>query len=46
MGVEIKKTQLIFVRNFIKNQRMFVLFSLLDLLMIGAGIGMNFTHLT
>jgi len=39
----IKKFQHIFVRNFVKNQHIFVLLSLLDSLVIGTCTDVNFT---
>jgi len=41
-----KRSQLIFVCNFVKNQRILMHFSLLDLPMNDTWDGMNFTHLT
>ena len=41
-----KWSQLIFVCNFVKNQRMLMQFSLLELTMNDTCDGMNFTHLT
>jgi len=41
-----KRSQLIFVRNFVKNQRILMHFSLLDLAMNDTRDGVNFTHLT
>jgi len=41
-----KRSQLIFVCNFMKNQRILMQFSLLELTMNDTCDGMNFTHLT
>jgi len=41
-----KRSQLIFVCNFVKNQRILMQFSLLDLTMNDTREGVNFTHLT
>jgi len=41
-----KKSQLIFVCNFVKNQLILMQFSLLDLTMNDTHGGMNLTHLT
>jgi len=41
-----KRNQLIFICNFLKNQRISMQFSLLYLKMNGTRGGMNFTHLT
>jgi len=41
-----KRSQLIFLCNFVKNQRILTQFSLLDFTMNDACAGMNFTHLT
>jgi len=41
-----KQSQLIFVCNFVKNQRILMQFSLLELMMNDTSDGMNFTHLT
>jgi len=40
-----KRSQLIFVRNFVKNQRILMQISLLDLAMNDTRDGKNFTHL-
>jgi len=42
----IKRSQLIFVCDFVKIQRILMQFSLLDLTMNDTCDGMNFTHLT
>jgi len=42
----IKRSQLVFVYNFVKNKRILLQISLLDLEMNDACDGMNFTHLT
>jgi len=42
----IKRLQHIFVCDFVENQRIFVLFSTLDSLMIGTFSDINFTHRT
>jgi len=41
-----KRSQLIFVYNFVKDQRILMQFSLLELAMNGTCNGMSFTHLT
>jgi len=41
-----KRNQLIFVCNFVKNQRILMQFSLLELTMNDTCEGMNFVHLT
>jgi len=40
-----ESSQLIFVRNFVKNQLILMQFSLLDFEMNGTCEGINFTHL-
>jgi len=42
----IKRSQLVFVCNFVKNQQILMQFSLLDFKMNDTCGGMNFTHLT
>jgi len=42
----IKRSQVIFVCNFVKNQRILMQFSLIDLEMNGTCESMNFTHFT
>jgi len=42
----VKRSQLIFVRNFVKNQRILMQSSLIDLEMNDTCDSMNFTHLT
>jgi len=42
----IKRSQLVFVCNFVKNQRILMQFSLLDFKMNDTCGAMNFTHLT
>ena len=41
-----KKSQLVFIYNFVKNQRILMQLSLFDFKMNGTCKGMNFTHLT
>jgi len=42
----VKRSQLIFFRNFVKNQLILMQFSLIDLEMNGTCDSMNFTHFT